>query len=104
MTHAERFYEWVRRVPPGTVASYGDIAWLAGLPRAAREVGWALGRLPEGHGLPWWRVIRADGTLPGHAGSGLQAELLRAEGVPVSADGRVDMARCRWSPPETCSG
>lgn len=90
-----------RRIPQGSVATYGDIARLAGAPRAAREVGWALSSLPEGSDVPWWRVVNRLGeiTCPSHA-SGLQAELLAEEGVPFAAEGCVDLAQARWEPEE----
>lgn len=74
----------VRSIPAGEVLSYGDVAKRAGAPQGARAVARALSRT---HGLPWWRVIRADGTLA-EAVAAEQAHLLRAEGVRV-ADGRV---------------
>ncbi|MFN3652054.1 MAG: MGMT family protein [Armatimonadota bacterium] len=97
----ERILAVARRIPSGSVATYGDVARLAGAPRAAREVGWALSSLPEGSDVPWWRVVNRLGeiTCPSHA-SGLQAELLAEEGVPLTAEGRVDLARARWEPDE----
>lgn len=68
----------VAGIDPGTCASYGEIAAEAGRPGAARAVGTLLGR---SEGLPWWRVIRADGTLPKAAD---QARRLQAEGVAVT--------------------
>ena len=79
------------------MATYGDIARLAGAPGAAREVGWALSGLPEGSDVPWWRVINRQGAVSGRAhGMELQAERLREEGVEVTADGRLDLQRYRW--------
>lgn len=74
----------VGKLRPGEVASYGEIAQEAGFPGAARAVGRVLA---TSEGLPWWRVVRADGTLasPNHEE---QARRLKAEGVPV-ARGRV---------------
>jgi methylated-DNA-protein-cysteine methyltransferase-like protein len=91
-------------VPVGKVVSYGDVAAIIGAPRAARQVGYALAALsPDpadffGQRVPWWRVIRGDGSiaLQGDPGRGpLQATLLRADGVVVS-DMRVDMGTFRW--------
>ena len=92
-----RFYEAVARIPPGKVATYGDVAEAAGFPRGGRQAGWALRALPEGSAVPWWRVIRRDGriALTG-ADACRQAERLRAEGVAVSEEGRVDLERYRW--------
>jgi O-6-methylguanine DNA methyltransferase len=74
----ETVWQAVRQIPAGSVASYADIADAAlGTRRAARTVGWALSSCPSD--VPWWRVIRADGRLPGIRDD-LQARLLRAEG------------------------
>src|SRR5687767_6833301 len=84
----DRIYYWAGRIPPGRVATYGDVARLAGAPRAARAVGWALRALPEGAAVPWWRVINREGAISCRShGMELQAELLRSEGVEVSGDG-----------------
>lgn len=90
----------VRDIPPGRVASYGQIAELAGIPRGARQVGYVLRQLPDGHDLPWHRVITATGRIAFPAGSPMFSEQvcrLRAEDVPVS-QGRVNMSRWRWQP------
>ncbi len=71
----------VRAIPPGCTASYADVAELAiGSRRAARTVGWALASCPED--VPWWRVVRATGELPG-VNDRAQTRLLRAEGIVV---------------------
>lgn len=92
----ERVYEIVRQVPPGCVTSYGQISWLLGVPRAARQVGWAMRHCPDE--LPWQRVVRADGSIAGGGYAEMRRALLEAEGVPFTADGRVDMERCLWRP------
>ncbi|KUM44943.1 MGMT family protein [Pseudomonas sp. EpS/L25] len=95
-------FQALAAIPPGRVASYGQVAALAGLGRGARWVGWVLGRLPAGSTLPWHRVIAADGrpSLPLDSPSGReQRERLRAEGVMLYED-RVDMRRYRWNPAE----
>jgi methylated-DNA-protein-cysteine methyltransferase related protein len=71
--------EVVRRLPPGTVATYGEVAAEAGRPGAARAVGRALRQADD---LPWWRVVPASGRLAPTVAE-RQAELLRGEGVPV---------------------
>lgn len=76
--------EAIRKLGPGEVVSYGDIAQEAGFPGAARAVGNVLARES---GLPWWRVVHADGRLVAH-NAAEQARLLRKEGVE-SVDGRV---------------
>ena len=93
-------YAAVRRIPAGKVATYGQIAMLAGSPRASRIVGGALHRNPEPGKTPCHRVVFRDGSLaPGFAfgGPGAQRALLEAEGVTFLPDGRVDMARHQWT-------
>ncbi len=90
-------YDLVRQIPPGKVASYGQLAFLAGRPRAARQAGQAMAHCPPD--LPWHRVVSADGRVKGSFPEVHQG-LLRAEGVPFLPDGRVDIARCRWEGPE----
>ena len=87
----------VRRIPVGRVATYGDIAGLAGQPRAARAVGNIMRDCGE-PGVPCHRVIGAAGALGGYGGSvQLKRELLRAEGVQVGLNRIVSFARVRWS-------
>src|SRR5437762_2886288 len=92
----DRMLRVVRRVPRGHVATYGDIAYAAGYPGAARQVAWAL---HASHGLPWQRVVGADGKilLPGHAGFE-QRLRLQSEGVHFIGL-RVDMKqhRCKFT-------
>lgn len=86
----ERVYDIVRAVPPGEVVSYGQVAFLAGNPRMARQVGWALHTCPAD--VPWHRVVRKDGTLPSFPGEGAdrQRSLLLQEGVLFDENGRVE--------------
>jgi methylated-DNA-protein-cysteine methyltransferase-like protein len=84
-------YELVGQIPPGRVIAYGQIARILGKPRGAREVGWAMRNCPEG--LPWHRVVMADGAVTGGEWSAMRRALLEAEGVAFLPDGRVDMAR-----------
>lgn len=88
----------VASIPAGQVATYGQVADLAGLPGGARRVGRVLAALPADSRLPWHRVINAAGrlSLPGNSGA-RQQRLLRAEGVYV-CDRRVDLRRYRWAP------
>ncbi len=89
-----KVYRVVARIPRGRVASYGQIAWMVGAPRSARQVGWAMRRCPDE--LPWQRVVKADGTLAGGAYLPMRRAMLEAENVPFLPDGRVDLASCRW--------
>ncbi|HET7313977.1 MGMT family protein [Salinisphaera sp.] len=92
----ERIFEVVRRIPPGHVATYGQIARLVGRPRGARRIGYALHRCPSG--LPWHRVINAQGriSLPADSTSGLaQRRRLSEEGI-VFISGRIDLDRYGW--------
>ena len=90
-----RIVRQIRAVPKGSVCSYRDIALKAGLPNGARQVARVLHSLSEKLDLPWHRIIRYDGSIALEAGAGkeLQTALLRAEGVEVSAAGKVDMRR-----------
>lgn len=95
-------YLTLNQVPEGKVVSYGQLAELAGLGRAARWVGRSLSQLPEGTSLPWHRVIAAGGKLSLSAGTASgdeQRARLRAEGVLVQ-NNRVDIRRHGWRPIE----
>ncbi len=96
-----------RRVPAGRATTYGTLAdahygrWPGGSPgraRGARGVGQAMARCPGD--VPWWRVVHADGRMKGTAGADEQRARLAEEGVPLTADGRVDWASAGgpWSP------
>jgi methylated-DNA-protein-cysteine methyltransferase related protein len=90
----------VSQIPRGRVATYGQIADLAGIPGQARRVGYALSALPDGTAVPWQRVINAKGEISlRHAGGEkLQRKLLRAEGVLAARDGKIPMNRYQWRP------
>ncbi len=97
----QKIYAVVRQIPRGTVASYGQIARLAGNPRWSRVVGYALHVNPDPEGIPCYRVVTKDGrTSPAFAfgGGDVQRALLEADGVGFLPDGRVDMARFCWKP------
>ena len=99
MNSFERIYEVVRAIPRGTVASYGQVARLAGNPRWARVVGYALHVNPDPEETPCYRVVTKDSrTSPAFAfgGSDIQRAMLEADGVEFLPDGRVDMARFAW--------
>jgi methylated-DNA-protein-cysteine methyltransferase-like protein len=91
-------YKTVKKIPRGKVATYGQIAELAGLEGHARQIGYALHNLPAASDVPWHRVINAKGEIsPRSAGDSheLQRMLLEEEGVGFVAD-RVDLERYRW--------
>lgn len=97
----ERIYEVVRRIPAGKVATYGQVAAVAGLAGHARQVGYALHALEEGSDVPWQRVINARGEVSPRATpawEGYQRHLLEEEGVAFDDRGRVDLERFRWDP------
>ena len=88
----QRIYAVVRRIPAGRVATYGQIATLAGLAGHARQVGYALHALPEDSTVPWHRVVNATGGISARSVPGAELvhrQLLEREGV------RVDGSRCR---------
>jgi methylated-DNA-protein-cysteine methyltransferase-like protein len=84
----------IRAIPPGKVSSYRDTALAAGIFNGARQVVRVLHSMSASCGLPWHRIVRADGriALPAEDGE-LQARLLRSEGVRVSKTGRIDLVR-----------
>jgi methylated-DNA-protein-cysteine methyltransferase-like protein len=92
----------VVRIPRGRVATYGQVARLAGLPRHARLAGYALHALPARSPVPWHRVVNAKGEVsPRRDGSEhdvLQRVLLRKERVRFDARGRIPLAAFRWAP------
>ncbi len=94
-----RIYAVVQRIPRGQVATYGQVARLAGFPRHARLVGYALHALPDGSRVPWQRVINARGQISPRAipgWEGLQVRLLEWEGVRFDRGGRVALTRYQW--------
>lgn len=98
-TLTERIFEVVRSIPAGRVATYGQVARLAGSPGAQRFVGQALHRNPHPIETPCHRVVFADGSLASRFGfGGLEAQrsLLESEGVRFSDSTHVDMEQCLW--------
>ena len=101
-TERTRIYAVVRRIPAGRVATYGQIAQLAGLPNGARRVGYALAALDPAAEVPWHRVVNARGEISlrsdpdGH--EDLQRRLLHSEGIAFDDKGRLSLARDRWRP------
>lgn len=95
-----RFYDIVQQIPPGKVATYGQIARLAGMPRCARTVGYAMAGCTD-PSVPCHRVVdRFGGTKAcfDTFAPGTQRALLEAEGVTFRLDGTVDLAQCLWEP------
>ena len=96
-----RIYAVVKRIPRGRVASYGQIARIAGLASHARLVGYAMASLPDDARVPWQRVVNAQGRVSPRSAPGagsLQRALLEREGVTFDASGRIDLARYGWNP------
>jgi alkylated DNA nucleotide flippase Atl1 len=95
-----RIHDVVRRIPPGRVSTYGDVAVIAGLPGHARLVGYALHALPDHSTVPWHRVVNFRGGLSvgrAHPGAEIvQRQRLEAEGVQFDGGGRVPLKRFRW--------
>ena len=95
-----RIYEVVRQIPAGKVATYGQIARLAGMPRCARTVGYAMAACRD-PSIPCHRVVdRFGGTKAAFDtfAPGTQRALLEAEGVAFRLDGTVDLEQCLWTP------
>ncbi|MDH3350047.1 MAG: methylated-DNA--[protein]-cysteine S-methyltransferase [Gammaproteobacteria bacterium] len=96
----QRIWDTICDIPAGSVASYGQIAEIAGIPRGARQVGHALRQLPDGQDVPWHRVLQVSGRIAFAKGSAAykeQSKRLMMEDVTVIA-GRVDMRKYRWQP------
>jgi methylated-DNA-protein-cysteine methyltransferase-like protein len=96
----ERIWNTIRDIPAGAVANYGQVAEIAGIPRGARQVGYALRHLPKGHDVPWYRVIQSSGKIAFKQGTDAfnkQAQHLMREDVAI-LNGRIDMKKYRWQP------
>jgi len=95
-----RIYAAVRKIPRGRVTTYGSIARMAGFPRQARLVGYALHAIGSASNLPWHRVINAQGKLSlvrdGKSSGITQRILLEREGVRVAAGSRVSLKQYGW--------
>ena len=95
----ERIYRVVRRIPRGRVATYGQVAELAGLDGHARQVGYAMHALPSGSNVPWHRVINARGEVSERSSGDsheLQRLLLEEEGIEFDLRGRCDLKVYQW--------
>jgi len=92
----ERIYETIQRIPEGTVATYGQIAAMAGIPRRARQVGYAMAALGRGRPrpeMPWHRVVNAKGES---SIGDEQIVRLESEGIPFDENGRIDLKLFGW--------
>lgn len=103
MATYDLIYQTVRQIPYGKVATYGQIADLAGLYGKARLVGYALSRVdPDLDNIPWHRVVNAKGEISysslRRGGDYLQKHLLEAEGIEFDAEGKISFSRYRWEP------
>ncbi len=100
MNTFEKIYSVVKSIPKGRVASYGQVAMLAGNPRWSRVVGYALHVNPEPIKIPCHRVVTKVGSLSkafAFGGENMQRTLLAEEGVEFLPDGRVDLNRFLWN-------
>jgi methylated-DNA-protein-cysteine methyltransferase-like protein len=100
-TSYDRIYAVVRRIPRGRVATYGQVATLAGLGNHARQVGYALHALTTERAVPWHRVVNARGQISARTEPGgdlIQRQLLEREGVDFDAADRLKLDRYRWRP------
>jgi methylated-DNA-protein-cysteine methyltransferase related protein len=97
---SRRIKRVIRRIPRGKVATYGQIAAMAGHPRAVRAVFWILHSSSKKAKLPWQRVISSRGTISLQPGNGLEEQraLLEREGIVFELGGSIDLGRYQWRP------
>ena len=104
VTRSEKYlqiYAIVNRIPEGKVATYGQVATLAGYPGQARQVGYALNGLPDDLDIPWQRVVNAKGKVSPRANpifEEIQKQILESEGVFFDIHGRIDLSNHQWKP------
>lgn len=91
----DRVYEVVSQIPCGKVASYGQIARMLNAPRSAKSVGFAMRNCPEN--LPWYRVVKSDGSIAGGVLPELCRDLLKNEGITFLSDDRINMEQHQWN-------
>ena len=99
--HYDEIHQIVCRIPRGRVATYGQIAELAGIPGQARRIGYALSALSGGTAVPWQRVVNAKGEISLRSQSGaeeIQMKLLQREGIVFDRNKRIPLARFQWRP------
>ena len=95
----KNIYNVVSQIPKGKIATYGQVANLAGLPGCARMVGYALNTLPENNDIPWFRVINSQGRisrLPDPLLEEVQRQILQSEGVEICKNGRISLKDFQW--------
>ncbi len=92
----EEIYAVVCQIPPGKVATYGQIARIVGR-CTPRMVGYAMAGTPDNSGVPWQRVINSQGKISERAGAGKQRQLLEGEGIIFDAKDRIDLKKYGWS-------
>jgi len=100
--HSE-IYDVIARIPTRRVATYGQIAELAGIPGQPRRIGYALSALRGNSGVPWHRVVNARGMISPRSVTGpdkIQRQLLKREGIVFDSKGRIDLTRLQWRPRE----
>ena len=101
----QQIYALVRQIPPGKVATYGQIADLLGFYGQARQVGYALHRVAPGSDIPWHRVINAQGkisrSLQRNGSDDLQQVLLEQENIRFESGDWIDLSRYRWQPTQS---
>ena len=96
MNTYEKIYEVVKNIPKGKVATYGQVAFLAGNPRLARVVGYALHANPDPSTIPCHRVVNREGKVAeifAFGGGEIQRQLLEAEGIVFEPNGRIDLGK-----------
>lgn len=104
----EQIYAVIQKIPAGHVATYGQIAALAGMPGHARQVGYALSALADDSPVPWHRVVNVRGEISLRSGGSgadlLQRARLEAEGVVFNVQGRIRLQDFQWRPERSSSG
>jgi len=97
----EKIYEVVLKIPKGRVATYGQVAFLAGNPRWARVVGYALHQNPKPFIIPCHRVVNRNGEIAvsfAFGGGNVQRQILEDEGITFESDGTIDLKKYLWQP------
>ena len=100
MAQYDAIYRMVSQIPPGTVATYGQIARMAGIPRQARQVGYALSALQDSD-IPWHRVVNRKGEISKRSNpvyEEIQRHLLEQEGIVFTRDNRIPLREYLWQP------